>query len=88
VAASGFAVVGDVMDVPQVLFCDVIAAAERLVAQVHLECVRGPVVAESGAVHLAHLGVELFANEERSFRGRMDFYRQVVEVARQFAGSR
>jgi len=69
---QAFGIVGDVVDVPQVLFRDVVAAAKRLVAQLYPECVRGPVVAESGQVHFAQLRAKLLAYELRSFGGRVD----------------
>jgi hypothetical protein len=85
--AQVFALVRDVVDVAQVLFGDVVAAAEGLVAQLYFEGVGGPVVAERGGVHFAHLGVELLADEQWSFDGRAEVCWQEVEVAGQFAGS-
>jgi hypothetical protein len=85
--AKVFALVGDVVDVAQVLFGDVIASAEGLVAEFYFEGVCGPVVAESGDVHFAHFGVELLADEQWGFDGRADFCWEEVEVAGQLAGS-
>jgi hypothetical protein len=79
--------VGDVVDVAQVFFGDVVAAAEGLVAEFYFESFCGPVVAECGDVHFAHLGMELLADEQGSFDGRADFCWQEVEVAGQFASS-